>query len=62
MKQLQLWTAGPLPAEVLFAGTFDGASAPQIGTNGTSVGTPALTLALDVLLSPAFYGEHSGSS
>jgi len=64
VKQLQLWTAGPLPAEVLFAGTFDGASAPQIGTNGTSVGTPALTLALDVLLSPAFYGEqgYNGTS
>jgi hypothetical protein len=64
VKQLQLWTSGPLPAEVLFAGTFDGAAQPHIGTNATSIGTPALTLALDVLLSPAFYGEqgYTGTS
>ena len=58
VKQLQLWTAGPLPAEVLFKGTFDQASAPHIGSNLTSVGTPATTLALDVFLSPAFYNEQ----
>jgi hypothetical protein len=56
VKQLQLWTSGPAPADVLFAGTFDGAASPQLGSNATSVGTPGATLALDVLLSPAFYG------
>ena len=58
IKQLQLWTEGPPPAEVLFAGTFDGAAAPQLGSNATTVGTPGATLALDVLLSPAFYGAR----
>jgi hypothetical protein len=58
VKQLQLWTAGPTPAAVLFAGTFDGAAAPQLGTNATSVGTPGASLALDVLLSPAFFGAQ----
>lgn len=64
VKQLQLWTSGPLPAEVLFAGTFDGAAEPQLGTNGTSIGTPSLTLALDVFLSPALYNEagYEGTS
>jgi hypothetical protein len=54
IKQVQIWTAGPMPAEVLFRGVFDGALTPQIGTNGTTVGTPALTVALDVLLSSAW--------
>lgn len=54
ITQLQIWTAGPMPAEVLFRGSFDGAQSPQMGTNGTSVGTPALTVALDVLLSSAW--------
>ena len=58
VKMLQVWTSGPAPAEVLFAGTFDGAAAPQMGSNATTVGTPGATLALDVLLSPAFYGAQ----
>lgn len=54
ITQLQIWTAGPEPAQVLFRGYFDGASAPQMGTNASSLGTPAATVALDVLLSSAW--------
>ena len=34
ITQLQIWTAGPMPAEVLFRGFFDGSETPQLGTNG----------------------------
>ena len=54
IKQLQLWTAGARPADILFRGFFDGASTPQLGGEGSTLGTPALTVALDVLLAAAF--------
>jgi hypothetical protein len=54
IKQLQLWTSGAAPADILFRGYFDGAAAPQLGGPGSTLGTPALTVALDVLLASAF--------
>ena len=54
IKQLQLWTAGAAPADILFRGFFDGVAEPQLGGAGSSLGTPASTVALDVLLSGAF--------
>lgn len=64
IKQLQIWVDGTAPADILFRGFFDNASSPQLGTPGTSLGTPALTLALDVLFSGGFTGEagYAGSS
>jgi hypothetical protein len=64
IKQLQLWTAGAAPADILFRGFWDGSAEPALGGNGSSLGTPALTVALDVLLSAAFpsSGNYSGSS
>lgn len=64
IKQLQLWTAGAPPADILFRGFFDGAAEPQVGGEGSTLGTPALTVALDVLLSPAFpaTANYTGAS
>jgi hypothetical protein len=64
IKQLQLWTAGAAPADILFRGFFDNASEPQLGGAGSSLGTPALTVALDVLLAGAFpsAANYSGAS
>ena len=64
IKQLQIWTAGAAPADILFRGYFDGAPAPQLGGAGTSLGTPALTVALDVLLASAFPagGNYTGTA
>ena len=64
IKQLQLWTAGAAPADILFRGFFDGAAEPQLGGAGSSLGTPALTVALDVLLAGAFpaSANYSGAS
>jgi len=64
IKQLQLWTAGVAPADILFRGYFDGAPEPQLGSAGSSLGTPALTVALDVLLAGAFpaSANYSGTT
>jgi hypothetical protein len=64
ITQLQLWTAGAAPADILFRGFFDAAAAPQLGGAGSTLGTPALTVALDVLLSPAFpaTANYTGAS
>lgn len=63
IKQLQLWTAGAAPADILFRGYFDGSAEPQLGGAGSTLGTPALTVALDVLLASAFPAtNYSGTS
>lgn len=64
IKQLQIWTAGAAPADILFRGYFDQAMEPQLGGPNSTLGTPALTVALDVLLSAAFpaTANYTGTS